>query len=138
MAHFIEISVDGEAVELEIQFEDIYYKCNKCGAREYGGQYLFKEYEMRWQTDIPVDPQFLCAACAAEERRRTEPYRLAAIVASVVSEKAGKRLSPETALEWVEPWDEERLSRLEKEFVEQAKKEREQKRKKQVKKVAKI
>ena len=129
MAHFIEIAVDGEKVELEIYLEDIYYKCFKCGEREYGGQYLLDEAELRWSPNIPVEPQFLCPACAAEMRHRTEPLRLAALTSELVSKKAGKRLPPETALKWVEPWDPERFRQLEREFVAQAKEERKRARK---------
>ena len=129
MAHYMEIGIDDEVYEIEVRFEDIYYKCCRCGKRQYGSYYFETEAEMRCRENAEVEPQFLCLECREEEEKRTAPLRLASYLAKQYSIQAGKELPVEKALEWLETGDIEYVKRCLDQFVEEGRREQRQERK---------
>ena len=69
MAHYMEIGIDDEVYEIKVRFEDIYYKCCRCGKRQYGSYYFETEAEMRRRENAEVEPQLLCLECREEEEK---------------------------------------------------------------------
>ena len=123
MAHYMEIGVDDEVYEIEVRFEDIYYKCRKCGKRQYGGFYFEAEAEMRHRSNVEVETKHLCLECYEEEQKRAAPLRVATYITKQISMQAGKELPVETAQEWLRTGDVASIKNCINQFVEQARSE---------------